>query len=148
VDKARQGDSPRRGGSGPVLNRTLYGLRNRSERFTSRLKNSRRIAIRYDHTSSNFLGCILLAAFRHWILFTQHRISSRATAPARLGSEPRRIGRTPQEERRLKGFASLTIEKPAGQAAFMDTKGQVVFARFHAVAREVRVRSQIPIWVE
>jgi transposase len=51
------------------VNRTLYALRNRIERFINRLKNSRRVATRYDHTASSFLGFALLASIRQWIRF-------------------------------------------------------------------------------
>lgn len=51
------------------VNRALYALRNRIERFINRLKNSRRVATRYDHTASRFLGFAVLASIRHWISF-------------------------------------------------------------------------------
>jgi transposase len=51
------------------VNRTLYSLRNRIERFINRLKNSRRVATRYDHTANSFLGFAMLASIRHWISF-------------------------------------------------------------------------------
>ncbi len=51
------------------VDRSLYALRNRIERFINRLKNSRRVATRYDHTASSFLGFVLLAAIRQWISF-------------------------------------------------------------------------------
>ena len=51
------------------VDRALYAMRNRIERFINRLKNSRRVATRYDHTASSFLGFILLASIRHWINF-------------------------------------------------------------------------------
>ncbi len=51
------------------VNRAIYAMRNRIERFINRLKNSRRVATRYDHTATSFLGFILLAAIRHWINF-------------------------------------------------------------------------------
>ena len=39
------------------------------ERFINRLKNSRRVATRYDHTSTSFLGFATLASTRQWISF-------------------------------------------------------------------------------
>ena len=51
------------------VNRTLYATRNRIERFFNKLKNSRRVATRYDHTASSFLGFAKLAAIKLWIRF-------------------------------------------------------------------------------
>jgi transposase len=51
------------------VNRALYALRNRIERFINRLKNSRRVATRYDHTASSFLAFAMLATVRLWISF-------------------------------------------------------------------------------
>jgi transposase len=39
------------------------------ERFINRLKNTRRVATRYDHTASSFLGFAMLATIRQWISF-------------------------------------------------------------------------------
>ena len=50
-----------------AVNRALYATRNRLERFFNRLKNSRRVASRYDHTASSFLGFTKLATIRQWI---------------------------------------------------------------------------------
>jgi transposase len=52
-----------------TVNRALYATRNRIERFFNRLKNSRRVATRYDHTASSFLGFTKLATIRLWISF-------------------------------------------------------------------------------
>lgn len=49
--------------------RRLYALRGRIECFINRLKNSRRVATRYDHTASSFLGFALLGCIRLWIRF-------------------------------------------------------------------------------
>ena len=49
--------------------KTLYRLRNAIERCINRLKNSRRVATRYDHTAASFLGFILLATIRRRIEF-------------------------------------------------------------------------------
>ncbi len=51
------------------VDRALYALRNRIERCINCLKNSRRVATRYDHTASSFLGFAMLASIRHWISF-------------------------------------------------------------------------------
>jgi transposase len=42
-------------------------LRNRIERCFNRLKNSRRLATRYDKTAESYLGFVKLAAIRLWI---------------------------------------------------------------------------------
>jgi transposase len=47
--------------------RPLHALRNRIGRCINRLKNCRRVAARYDHTASSFLGFVQLAAIRLWI---------------------------------------------------------------------------------
>lgn len=49
------------------VNHALYAMRNRIERFFNKLKNSRRVATRYDHTASSFLGFAQLAAIKIWI---------------------------------------------------------------------------------
>ena len=56
------------GGAIPV-NRRVYALRNRIERCFNRLKNSRRVATRYDQDDTSFLGFVLLAAIRLWFRF-------------------------------------------------------------------------------
>ncbi len=45
----------------------IYALRNRIERGISRLKNSRRVATRYDKSASSFLGFVQLTAVRLWL---------------------------------------------------------------------------------
>jgi len=52
-----------------TVNRALYATQNKIERFFNRLKNSRRLATRYDHTASSFLGFAKLVAIRQWINF-------------------------------------------------------------------------------
>ena len=49
------------------FSKTLYKLRNKVERFFNRIKNSRRIATRYDKLAENFLAMIKLASIRIWI---------------------------------------------------------------------------------
>jgi transposase len=51
------------------VNRRVYALRNRIERCFNRLKNSRRVATRYDQDDTSFLGFVLLAAIRLWFRF-------------------------------------------------------------------------------
>jgi transposase len=51
------------------VNRALYAKRNQIERFFNRLKESRRVATRYDHTGESFLGFTKLAAIKIWIRF-------------------------------------------------------------------------------
>jgi transposase len=40
---------------------------NRIERGINRLKNSRRVATRYDKTATSYLGFVQLAAIRLWL---------------------------------------------------------------------------------
>ena len=54
------------------VNKPLYKLRSRIECFIGHLKEQRRIATRYDKTSSSFLGFVLLGCIRLWIGFV-HR---------------------------------------------------------------------------
>lgn len=51
------------------VDRRLYALRGRIECFIGRLKNSRRVATRYDHTACSFLGFVMLGCIRLWIRF-------------------------------------------------------------------------------
>jgi transposase len=51
------------------VRRPLYALRSRIECFINRLKNSRRVATRYDQTADSFLGFATLASIRLWIRF-------------------------------------------------------------------------------
>ena len=48
---------------------THNGLRNRIERFFNRLKNSRRVATRYDKLIESFAAYVVLATIRIWIRF-------------------------------------------------------------------------------
>lgn len=45
----------------------VYALRNRIERCFNFLKNTRRVATRYDKTAASYLGFIHLASIRLWI---------------------------------------------------------------------------------
>ncbi len=51
----------------PVFNRTTYKLRNRIERFFSKLKHFRAVATRYDKRDDNFLASAQLASLRIWL---------------------------------------------------------------------------------
>ena len=52
-----------------TVNRALYAMRNNIERFFNRLKESRRVATRYDHKADSFLGFAKLASIKLWIRF-------------------------------------------------------------------------------
>ena len=45
-----------------AVDKAVYALRNRIERFFNRAKNSRRVATRYDKLADNFLAGVLIAA--------------------------------------------------------------------------------------
>ncbi len=45
----------------------IYALRNRIERCFNKLKNSRRLATRYDKTAASYLGFVHIGAVRIWI---------------------------------------------------------------------------------
>ena len=51
------------------VDKQLYALRARIECFFNKLKNNRRIATRYDQTSTSYLGFVLLGCIRIWIRF-------------------------------------------------------------------------------
>ena len=50
-----------------ALSQVLYRLRNRIERFFIKLKQFRRIAIRYKNLAVNYLAMIKLATVRIWL---------------------------------------------------------------------------------
>jgi len=52
-----------------IVDRAIYALRNRIERMINRLKNSRRIATRYDKLIESFSAFVLLSAIRLWFRF-------------------------------------------------------------------------------
>jgi len=52
-----------------TVDKALYALRNRIERFFNRAKNSRRVATRYDKLMESFAAFVLLACIRIWIKF-------------------------------------------------------------------------------
>ena len=57
------------------FDKEMYRQRNKIERFFCRLKASfRRIAIRYEQTSANFLAMIKLASTRLWLEFCKYSV--------------------------------------------------------------------------
>lgn len=52
-----------------AIDKALYALRNRIERFFNRAKNSRRVATRYDRLIESFAAFVLFAYIRIWIKF-------------------------------------------------------------------------------
>ena len=44
----------------------IYALRNRIKRCINKLKNSRRLATRYDKTAASYLAFVQIAAIRLW----------------------------------------------------------------------------------
>ena len=52
-----------------AVDKALYALRNRIERFFNRATNSRRVATRYDKLIESFAAFVLLACIRIWIKF-------------------------------------------------------------------------------
>jgi transposase len=55
-----------------VVDKALYALRNRIERFFNRAKNSRRLAARYDKLIESFAAFVLLACIRIWVKVCPH----------------------------------------------------------------------------
>lgn len=51
----------------------IYALRNRVERCFNKLKNSRRLATRYDKTANSYLGFIHIASLRLWTRYFVNR---------------------------------------------------------------------------
>jgi transposase len=58
-----------------AVDKALYALRNRIERFFNRAKNSRRVATRYDKLIESFAAFVLLACIRIWIKFVHTSIT-------------------------------------------------------------------------
>ena len=52
-----------------LVDKAIYALRNRIERFFNRIKNSRRVATRYDKLVESFAAFVLLATIRLWFRF-------------------------------------------------------------------------------
>lgn len=52
-----------------LVDKAIYALRNRIERFFNRIKNSRRVATRYDKLVESFAAFVLLATIRLWLRF-------------------------------------------------------------------------------
>lgn len=51
------------------VDKELYALRNRIERFFNKLKNARRVATRYDKTAESFRAFIELTSIKIWWRF-------------------------------------------------------------------------------
>jgi transposase len=51
----------------PCFSKRLYRARNLIERFFSKLKHFRRIAIRYDKLAANFPAMVQLTSMRLWL---------------------------------------------------------------------------------
>ena len=78
--EAVRGEIEQRGGEATIpsiatrkiqhaVNKALYALRNRIERLFNRVKNSRRVATRYNKLTESFAAFVLLACIRIWIKF-------------------------------------------------------------------------------
>lgn len=52
-----------------AVDKAIYGLRNRIERFFNKLKNARRVATRYDKTTDSFLAFVQIASIKIWLRF-------------------------------------------------------------------------------
>ena len=52
-----------------LVDKAIYALRNRIERFFNRVKNSRRVATRYDKLIESFAAFVILSTIRLWIRF-------------------------------------------------------------------------------
>lgn len=52
----------------------IYALRNRIEHCFNKLKNSRRLATRYDKTAESYLGFVRIAVIRLWMREFVNRI--------------------------------------------------------------------------
>jgi transposase len=52
-----------------IVDKALYKLRNRIERMFNRIKNSRRVATRFDKLIESFTAFVLLATIRDWFKF-------------------------------------------------------------------------------
>ncbi len=52
-----------------TVERAIYRLRNRIERFFNKLKNARRVATRYEKTADSFLGFVQITSIRIWLQF-------------------------------------------------------------------------------
>ena len=52
-----------------LVDKAIYALRNRIERFFNKITNSRRVATRYDKLVESFAAFVLLATIRLWFRF-------------------------------------------------------------------------------
>jgi transposase len=51
------------------VDKAIYGLRSWIERYFNRVKNSRRVATRFDKLIESFSAFVLIATIRDWIRF-------------------------------------------------------------------------------
>ena len=91
-----------------TVDKAVYALRNRIERFFNRAKNSRRVATRYDKLIESFAAFVLLACIRIWIRFVhttyasvrrrhlQRHLSTEVAAEVKLGTLPKFATRSVQ----------------------------------------------------
>jgi transposase len=56
-----------------AIDQHIYALRNRVERCFNKLKNSRRVATRYDKTADSYTGFLHIASIRLWINYFVNR---------------------------------------------------------------------------
>jgi len=52
-----------------TVDHALYSLRNRIERYFNKIKNARRVAIRYDKLAASFMAFVELISIRYWLRF-------------------------------------------------------------------------------
>lgn len=52
-----------------TVDHVLYSLRNRIERYFSKIKNARRVATRYDKLANSFLAFVEITSIRYWLRF-------------------------------------------------------------------------------
>ena len=57
-----------------LVDKAIYALRNRIERFFNKIKNSRRVATRYDKLLESFAAFVLLTTIRIWIKFERYLV--------------------------------------------------------------------------
>jgi transposase len=60
-----------------AVDKAVYALRNRIERFFNRAKNSRRVATRYDKLIESFAAFVLLTCIAIWVRFVHTTCSFR-----------------------------------------------------------------------
>jgi transposase len=109
-----------------AVDKALYALRSRIERFFNRAKNSRRVATRYDKLIESFAAFVLLASIRVWIKFKTSLSASHVPRSSRLISRPHLIGERSAEfqGRTWVGFAGDVRYWSAGLEPLQQYKGE------------------------